>query len=547
MATCSPMIASGSGNVLGYVEEVCFGQVPVAVAMKVARRRSTTLGLTKEVYSSEEIRADRMIASSRHGPQSVGGDVVTEISPGGHADWYEALLGGQWVLPPISMTLVGAAHTTDEFNVTTITGLTISPVTREMQIGDIVKPTTTGSQYFDQKLFFLAGMSPATGVVTGITLVPLKTPTLVPPASPFATGTLLAEPRVSMGNIYRSYTFERAFADIGSYLTYSGCRMNTAAIDLPPTGIATNTFSVMGTRAAPLSATSVDGTAALVLTSGTFGPLNFSAVNGTATATTGDWVAAGVVVGDKLIFDGGGIAPQNRNAYTVIGVTALVLTLAEAVQAGTAGGASAWTATRMSAPAYTAAPTEDVLVSASGVLVYEGVPVGTVTAMTINIDNTMAGSNVVGSNFMPAILWGNQAIIGGTLTVLFDRGGAGELIYNAFQNEEDNISIMMGLVSADGLGAVGFSMNRCKINTGSIGDAVAEGLPVEVEFQALKPIELTDRNGTSAIKVLDTTVTTVIAPFAQTLGPVMGLAVGGSPAGAVPEPDTAFDANDADN
>ena len=84
------------------------------------------------------------------------------------------------------------------------------------------------------------------------------------------------------------------------------------------------------------------------------------------------------------------------------------------------------------------------------------------------------------------MLWGNQCLVSGSLTVLFDRGGAGQTVYNAFDLEQD-LTLVVKLDSADGTDFVEFVFPRVKINAGSIGDAVAEGLPVETEFRALKP------------------------------------------------------------
>jgi hypothetical protein len=123
----------------------------------------------------------------------------------------------------------------------------------------------------------------------------------------------------------------------------------------------------------------------------------------------------------------------------------------------------------------------------SGVLLKDGVPCATVTGMTFTIDNQMAGAEVTGTNVVPVVLFGVQCMVTGTITVLFDRGGLGESLYNAFDLEQDDITIIMRLDTSDGKDAITFTFPRCKINTGSIGDAVAEGLPVSCDFRALKP------------------------------------------------------------
>ena len=95
MTLCSPQVAAGSQTDLGFVEEVCYGEIPPTPVLLTCRRRSTTLGLTKEAYDSEEIQSDRMLSDSRHGIRRGGGDVVTEISPGSHAPFYQAAASGR--------------------------------------------------------------------------------------------------------------------------------------------------------------------------------------------------------------------------------------------------------------------------------------------------------------------------------------------------------------------------------------------------------------------------------------------------------------------
>jgi hypothetical protein len=506
---CSPMIATGSGNTLGYVEEACYGMVPPTPIVKVARRRSTSIGMTKETYASEEIRGDRMISSSRHGIKAIAGDIVTEISSGGHADFYEALLGGNWEQATGTIALTAA---TVAMNATTglvtIAGLSADPALQKALDGDVLRITGTTDPFFDNNLFQIMSMNS-----TSFVLAPLKNPTVAPLAGPFASGTAKPQPRCRMGNVYRSFTFERAFNDIGSFIAYKGCRFNTAAVDLPATGIATTTFGVMGQDASPLSSTSIDGSASLILTEAVFGMLTGDAAAKTLTASRAgaSFITAGVNVGDKLILDGGaGSNLQNRALRTVVKVTALVLTVAEAVRTGSTGGSDAvptpWTLTRLGQSTYDEGAQNAVLVSASGVVAIFGLPVATVTAMSLNIDNQMGTTPVVGADVVTSVLWGNNCNVSGSLTVLFDRGGAGEAAYNAFQNETDNIRVSVALVSADGTRCVAFVMNRCKFNTGEIGDAVAEGLPVTVEFQALKPSQSNAYYGPSQIMIVDTEV-----------------------------------------
>ena len=508
MALCAPLIAAGGLADLGIQEEVCYGQLPVVPDLKQFRRRSTSLTLTKDSYSSEEIRSDRMVSDARHGVRRAGGDIVVELSPGSHEMAWEALLGGLWVTPatvtmpaPVAtVTIALAAGTTDQMTLTRATG---SFITDKYRVGDTVRFTGTAHPN-------LNGRPLTVNAVTALALtvqMPNGASVGVLPLTA-STGTLtLGGARSEMGNIGRSFTAERAFTDIGSFITYRGLRFNTAAVDLPATGIATATFGVMGQNADPISGASYDGVAQVITTDAAHGVLTFAAAAGTITGATGSWITDGFAIGDKILIDGAGLntIPQNRNLRTVIAVSALVLTVAEAIQSGASAGA--YTVTRVGAPAYLAAPNKPVLVAVAGVLMLNGVPVATVTAASFNVDNQIDGSPVVGSNVVPQNMFGTQCVITGNLTVLFDRGGAGAAVYNAFDLEQD-ASLMMRFDSADGLDWMSFFFPRIKVNSGDIGDAVSTGLPVTVAWAALKP---TSGTITSQIVVQDSSVTGVAA------------------------------------
>lgn len=89
--------ASGSGHGMELIKEVTYGVTPATPTLTPIRHVSTTLGLTKETFETNEIRSDRAFTDMRHGNKQVGGDIVTELSYGGaFDDLLEAALGGTW-------------------------------------------------------------------------------------------------------------------------------------------------------------------------------------------------------------------------------------------------------------------------------------------------------------------------------------------------------------------------------------------------------------------------------------------------------------------
>src|SRR6187399_2576544 len=147
-------VASGPLADLGYTEEVSYGKVPVTPVLKTCRRKpGTTLALTKDSYASEEVRSDRMVSDSRHGIRRSGGDVVTEISPGSHADFMEALLGGYWNTPvPLNCATVNLTATTVGDTVE-ITATSFDFVAAGLLVGAPVTFLATGTTGINDKLF----------------------------------------------------------------------------------------------------------------------------------------------------------------------------------------------------------------------------------------------------------------------------------------------------------------------------------------------------------------------------------------------------------
>lgn len=102
-------LASGSRHDIAYVAEVTPGTTPGTPAMKRLRYTGTTLNLTKDALTSEEMRADRQITDLRHGNKRVGGDISFELSYGAFDDWLESALQAPWA------TNVLKAGTTKKF------------------------------------------------------------------------------------------------------------------------------------------------------------------------------------------------------------------------------------------------------------------------------------------------------------------------------------------------------------------------------------------------------------------------------------------------
>lgn len=89
-------MSDGSVRRLAYILESPYGTTPSNPVFKIVRLTGGGPTLAKDVFESEEIRADRMKAAVRHGIKKISGDFGIELSYTSFDDFLEALLGGTW-------------------------------------------------------------------------------------------------------------------------------------------------------------------------------------------------------------------------------------------------------------------------------------------------------------------------------------------------------------------------------------------------------------------------------------------------------------------
>ena len=405
-------LQTGSQADLGYAVEEVYGVArkfgdggtPAPAAYTAVRRKSAAgLNLTKDSYDSEEIRTDRMLIDSRHGVRRAGGDVETEMSPNSYDDFWIALLGAATLKanPANRGWTLGSGITASVTVSSAANVLTATTTTTVIKVGDRIS-ITLAADTLNNGDYTVIGAA-----TSGTTVLTLDR---TPAGAAFSSDAILITvtgKKALVGAVANSFTLERAFLDIDRFQAYTGMRVNSAAVSLPPTGLATITWNFLG---------------------------------------------------------------QNAGALTTFPVQA----------------ASSGTALDV---AYTAGGTNSVLAAVNGVLAISDATngartLGVVTDLSFTVDNQLGGSEVVGKNFIPEILWGNTQMITGKVTVLFEDGA----LYNLFEGESEAALVFrMDGPSDQAAKFLQFTFPRCKFNTGSIGDAVATGLPVEMEFRALKP------------------------------------------------------------
>src|SRR5690606_7509642 len=111
-------ISNGTAKVVAYKKETNFGELAGNTAGKQLRRVTADFNLTKEAYSSNEIRTSRQNASSTHGIRSAEGSLSAELSAGSYADFMGSILARDFttvILGAAVQTTVTVVGTTYQF------------------------------------------------------------------------------------------------------------------------------------------------------------------------------------------------------------------------------------------------------------------------------------------------------------------------------------------------------------------------------------------------------------------------------------------------
>jgi len=89
-------MSDASRHAIYSVEETTYGVTPATPSFETLRHTACSLGMSKDITVSEELRADRQIKCAKHGVKNVAGDIGFELSYGSYDNELEATLLGTW-------------------------------------------------------------------------------------------------------------------------------------------------------------------------------------------------------------------------------------------------------------------------------------------------------------------------------------------------------------------------------------------------------------------------------------------------------------------
>lgn len=281
------MLSTGINKQVRYKKETAgqWGVLPGPTGGNVLRRVTANFNLEKETYQSGEIRTDYQIQDMRHGVRSATGSLSAELSPGSYADFFAAALAKSFA----AVTLGAAVSTTVTVagSVYKLIRSTGSWITDGVKVGTVVRATGLTATADNNKNLLVTAVT-----ATDLTVVPLNGVALT--AQPTGTSVTLSAPGKKTlapltGHTDDSFTFEEWYSDIAQSEVFTGCKVNTAALSIPSTGLVTTDFGFMGKDLAQTGTAAYFTAPTAQGTTGIFASVNgVLAINGVAVAVVTD-------------------------------------------------------------------------------------------------------------------------------------------------------------------------------------------------------------------------------------------------------------------
>lgn len=229
-------VAQGVSKKVAIKKEAAWGTPAGTNGARYLRRVTSDLSLTKDVFASKEIRDDQQTAVSRHGMRKVEGTLATELSPGSYADILAAATRSAFAAGP-TITAITIAATATGFEGADFAAAGFQP-------GHIVRAVgfVTAANNANNFIVTAATANALTGeFVNGdvigveiaganVTIALAGKQTLVP----------------STGHTNDSFTVEHFFSDINESEVFTGVKIDSIDLKLPPSGMAEMSVKLMG-------------------------------------------------------------------------------------------------------------------------------------------------------------------------------------------------------------------------------------------------------------------------------------------------------------
>lgn len=241
-------IGTGIAKQLRYRQESAYGIAPGASGAQLLRRVTSSIDLSKDTFQSNELRSDYQIADFRHGTRRVAGSINGELSPRTYGDFIAAALRRAFTngaaITGLTIT-IATGSVINGVQTYTATRSAGSYLTDGVKIGKVVALTAGSFNAANANKNLLVIALTAT-----IATVVVLNGSLLVAEGPIATATLTVRGRETFtptaGHTDLSFAVEHWFADVPTSELFLGCKVNTLALALPPTGISTIEMGLIG-------------------------------------------------------------------------------------------------------------------------------------------------------------------------------------------------------------------------------------------------------------------------------------------------------------
>ena len=234
-------IASGVAKQVAFKKETSWGVAAGAIGAQYLRRITSDLSLAKETYQSNEIRTDYQVADFRHGVRSVEGTIAGELSPLTYDAFIAAALRKDFAAGATTGAIITLSVTNTGTKFTRSSG---SFVTDGFKVGDVVSATGFTEANNNSHYCLVTVVAALTMDIVPLDGVVLTDEAAGDTVTIACVGKKTYTPET--GHTDDSFTIEHYYSDVTQSEVFTGCKVNTLAVSLPPTGMATINIGLMG-------------------------------------------------------------------------------------------------------------------------------------------------------------------------------------------------------------------------------------------------------------------------------------------------------------
>jgi hypothetical protein len=241
--------ASGIEKKLILAPQAAQGTIATAAlaTAQYLRRVTSTLNLTKETYSSNEMNANRQIADFRHGVRSVEGSISGELSPGTYSLLQAAILRKDYEQGANSGAEADiTAAVTSGAAGTFTSAATATFLTAGIKVGDVGRWTGWSADALANNDHNFLVTAVTETVLTGIMLDGV--PVVAHAGGDSVTFTVVGHKTwvPETAHTENWFSIEHAYTDVDLSEVFWDVKVNTMAFKLPASGMATTDIGIMG-------------------------------------------------------------------------------------------------------------------------------------------------------------------------------------------------------------------------------------------------------------------------------------------------------------